>query len=243
MGRPRALVRRSARRSGGVPARDQGARRRVGGGANDPRAVAERLCRRVSQDVRYTALEFGIGAYQPRPASRAAATRYGDCKDKANLLRVLLAQQGIASRLVLLNTQHAGRVDLEIPVRQAFNHAILAVDLDGEAEPIYCDPTMKGASLGDIGPQDADRDVLLVDAAGKTEWRRTPPKGFGTIETEFDLAAEPGGLSGWVTVRFGGLMAVGMRERFAGQDRQQIRKFLSGSMIGPQFLPRRSTLS
>lgn len=37
----------------------------------------------VQNDIRYVAIELGIGGVQPHPATEVFAHRYGDCKDKA----------------------------------------------------------------------------------------------------------------------------------------------------------------
>ena len=51
----------------------------------------------VQRDVRYVGIELGIGGYQPHPAAEVFAHRYGDCKDKATLLRSMLREIGVDS--------------------------------------------------------------------------------------------------------------------------------------------------
>ena len=48
------------------------------------------LAQFVQHDVRYVAIELGIGGWQPHSASDIFAHRYGDCKDKATLLSSML---------------------------------------------------------------------------------------------------------------------------------------------------------
>src|ERR1700747_2990480 len=45
-------------------------------------------------DIRYVAIELGIGGWQPHPAAEVFSKRYGDCKDKATLLRSMLHEIG-----------------------------------------------------------------------------------------------------------------------------------------------------
>ena len=40
----------------------------------------------VQHDIRYVAIELGIGGFQPHPATDVFSHRYGDCKDKATLM-------------------------------------------------------------------------------------------------------------------------------------------------------------
>jgi uncharacterized protein DUF3857/transglutaminase superfamily protein len=51
----------------------------------------------VQHDVRYVAIELGIGGWQPHYAADVFTHRYGDCKDKATLMRSMLREIGIDS--------------------------------------------------------------------------------------------------------------------------------------------------
>jgi len=82
----------------------------------------------VQRQVRYVAVEIGIGGYQPHAAADVFSNRYGDCKDKVTLLRAMLREAGIESYYVLVNAT-PGVVDSEFPSAGMFNHAIIAVRL------------------------------------------------------------------------------------------------------------------
>lgn len=89
----------------------------------------------VQQDIRYVAIELGVGGYQPHPAAEVFAHRYGDCKDKATLVRSMLRELGIDSYEVVIYTER-GAVTPQTPAHQGFNHAILAIKLpEGLADP------------------------------------------------------------------------------------------------------------
>ena len=81
----------------------------------------------VQTDVRYVAIEIGIGGFQAHPAGDVFQHRYGDCKDKATLLGSMLQEAGIRSNDVIIHTER-GIVDPTVPSTD-FNHAILAVEL------------------------------------------------------------------------------------------------------------------
>ncbi len=81
----------------------------------------------LQTDIRYVAIEIGVGGYQPHSASEIFRNRYGDCKDKATLLSSMLHQIGIESDYVIVHT-HRGVVLPEAPADQ-FNHVILAIRL------------------------------------------------------------------------------------------------------------------
>jgi transglutaminase-like putative cysteine protease len=82
----------------------------------------------TQRDIRYVAIELGIGGWQPHPAAEVFTHRYGDCKDKATLMRSMLNEIGVASYYVIINTRR-GAVTPETPAHNGFNHAIIAISL------------------------------------------------------------------------------------------------------------------
>ena len=134
----------------------------------------------VQRDIRYVAIELGIGGYQPHPAPEIFAHRYGDCKDKATLTRVMLHEVGIDSYHVVINNRR-GAVTAETPAHNGFNHVILAVKLpDGLNDPslvatlahpklgriLFFDPTDELTPFGQIAGELQDNYALLVAPSG-----------------------------------------------------------------------------
>lgn len=134
----------------------------------------------VQRDIRYVAIELGIGGYQPHPAPEIFAHRYGDCKDKATLTRVMLHEVGIDSYHVVINNRR-GAVTAETPAHNGFNHVILAVQLpDGLNDPslvatlvhpklgriLFFDPTDELTPFGQIAGELQDNYALLVAPSG-----------------------------------------------------------------------------
>src|SRR5258705_1780583 len=62
-----------------------------------PLARMQALASFVQKDIRYVAIELGIGGMQPHPATEVFANRFGDCKDKVTLLGAMLKEIGIES--------------------------------------------------------------------------------------------------------------------------------------------------
>ena len=52
-------------------------------GISDPLKKMQVLASYVQQQIRYVAIEIGIGGLQPHPAADVFKHQYGDCKDKA----------------------------------------------------------------------------------------------------------------------------------------------------------------
>ena len=51
----------------------------------------------MQKQIRYFAIEVGVGGNQPHPAADVFRGRYGDCKDKATLLAAMLSSIGMHS--------------------------------------------------------------------------------------------------------------------------------------------------
>ena len=79
----------------------------------------------LQTDIRYVAIEIGIGGFQPHAASDVFRHRYGDCKDKATLMSSMLHEVGIESHYLIVNTNR-GEVGPGTPT-MFFDHMILAI--------------------------------------------------------------------------------------------------------------------
>ena len=64
----------------------------------------------VQHNVRYVAINIGIGGYQSHMAGDIFANSYGDCKDKATLLVTMLHEAGIDAYFTLVSSER-GVVD------------------------------------------------------------------------------------------------------------------------------------
>jgi Domain of Unknown Function with PDB structure (DUF3857)/Transglutaminase-like superfamily len=150
------------------------------GGKNTPLEKIRALSAFVQKDIRYVAIEIGIGGYQPHSAEDVFTNRYGDCKDKVTLLKALLAEGGIQSNYVLINASR-GVVAPDFPTMLEFNHVILAIPLlapDGseklyavEDDPklgniLFFDPTDPSTPMGYLPPSLQANYGLLVTADG-----------------------------------------------------------------------------
>ncbi len=128
------------------------------------RERAAKLYAWTRDSIRYCAIEIGMGGWVPHPSDVVEKVRYGDCKDKANLLNALLTVAGVRSRPVII---YSGQVPAPfvLPVHGAnFNHAILVVDLP--EGPVFVDPTTRTVAFDDLPPNDEDRFCLLADPQG-----------------------------------------------------------------------------
>ncbi len=108
-----------------------------------------------------------VGEYTVRPQLPAVvvARGYGDCKDKALLLRTMLRALAIDARPVLVSQASRGGPALMLPAPDIFDHVIVQVRLHGRE--YYLDPTHvdQAGLLSRMGQRLEEAAVLPVDAA------------------------------------------------------------------------------
>jgi hypothetical protein len=187
---------------GTAPVRDRA--REIAGslpGQPDRRRKLEALLDFVRRQVRYVAVEVGIGGYRPHTPQEVLERRWGDCKDKAFLLVDLLRDSGVEAWPVLIRLDPDGRVDREFPSPQ-FNHVIVAVPAVGlglkEGDPVsggylVLDPTQELGALSWLSPGTQDQEALVV-RGGKGELVRTPVlPGVESRRVSLDVSLTAGG--------------------------------------------------
>lgn len=185
-------------------------------GLSNPRDIARVLFEHVADDIRYTGLEFGVGAYQPHAAAQVWRHRYGDCKDKANLLRSMLHYKGIRSYITLLNGTGPGRVDWRAPGAGQFDHAILAVELGQRL--MFVDPTVAKLAFGALPVGDTQREVLVL-RDNRAEIVAVPKSTAGDRSFRFSLQQQvDGSLSGWLEIEAKGVLGSYYRDYYATRD-------------------------
>ena len=134
-----------------------------------------------SQRIKYASIQLGVGrggGYQPSPAGDTLQKAYGDCKDKVNLMRSLLAAVGVESYPVAIFSGNRRYVRPDWPSPQQFNHVIIAVKFSGELEEpavastgrlgqfLLFDPTDPFTPLGYLPDHQQDSLALLVRPSG-----------------------------------------------------------------------------
>ena len=139
------------------------------------------------QKVRYVEIAMDLahnGGYRPHPASEVFAKQYGDCKDKANLLRAMLKSAGIQSYLVAIYSGDRTYVKKDWASPSQFNHMIIAIQVsDATKGPtvidspagrlLLFDPTDYLTPMGDL-PSYEQGSYALVCAGAKGDIARMP---------------------------------------------------------------------
>lgn len=78
----------------------------------------------VQQNIKYIAIEDGLGGFRPRGSNTVFTRRYGDCKDMSNLIHNMLGLANIPSNLAWIGTTAIPYSHNEVPTPMADNHMI-----------------------------------------------------------------------------------------------------------------------
>lgn len=205
----------------------------------------------AQRDVRYVAIEIGIGGYQPHTAADILSNRYGDCKDKATLLSTMLREIGVESFYVLIHTDR-GVVMPDFASPMSFNHAILAIQLPKEAETeglfsvrehpklgrlLFFDPTSELTPFGQLPSYlQASRGLLVTDDAGELIELPLLPPDVNRLRRTARLELAPDGtLTGEVEEIRTGWEAVLRRQQLVSATANERSKVLENFLAS--FLP------
>jgi hypothetical protein len=206
---------------------------------------AEAIGEFVQKQVRYFAVEVGIGGFQPHAASDIFHHRYGDCKDKATLSSAMLSVVGIHAALMMVDSER-GVVDPAAPSLYG-NHMIAAIEVpagynsprlhsvvnagNGKRYLIF-DPTSEKTPFGQL-ESDLQGGYGILMEGPDTQAIQLPvlDPTLNTIHrtASFRLDAE-GALKGTVTEkRFGDLAEV-RRQVYAKGDAKEQVEFLDHTL-------------
>jgi predicted transglutaminase-like cysteine proteinase len=184
----------------------------------------------TQHDIRYVAIEIGIGGYQPHHAADVFTNHYGDCKDKVTLMRAMLREAGVPSNYVLASTQRR-TVEPSFASVGGFNHVVIAVPLGAGAPTLPAvidhprlgklllfDPTDESTPIGSIPEYLQNNELLVVGPEGGTVIHiapAQPEENRLTVSAKFALGSD-------------GALRGGVRETRSGSIASEWRSWLHG---------------
>ncbi|MBC8371570.1 MAG: DUF3857 domain-containing protein [Planctomycetes bacterium] len=129
----------------------------------------------VTNEIRYNAWGFGVHALQPYSAPVIFSRRFGDCKDKAILLRAMLAEVDIDALLVLIKRSGTSELrarrpqeDLSLAMIGHFNHCVAYLPEQDGIKEQYLDGTATLTAIENFPFDDRGSEVLVVGPEGST---------------------------------------------------------------------------
>jgi hypothetical protein len=193
---------------------------------------------RFVQSIQYISIDINVGrggGIRPRPATQVLAKNYGDCKDKANLMRAMLKAVGIKSYLVAIYLGDANFVREEWAYPHQFNHCIIAVKVSDETKSptvithpklgrlLIFDATDDSTPVGDLPDVEQNSLALIVagDDGSLVRMPTTPPEANQLERTAEVTLAGDGSIAATVHERSVGSAAVDERRAFRGLSRPE----------------------
>ncbi len=139
-------------------------------GRKDEREKVRAIHEWVVKNTRYVGIEFGVHGWKPYRTTMCLRRRFGDCKDKASLIKVMLNAAGIDANLVLIRTRRLGGVAQSPANLAIFNHAIAYVP----KFDLYLDGTASFSGMEELPFSDQGQLSLIVADGGGVTLRVTP---------------------------------------------------------------------
>ncbi|MBL7075243.1 DUF3857 domain-containing protein [candidate division KSB1 bacterium] len=167
----------------------------------------------VQQNIRYVAVEVGIGGFQPHFAGEVWEARYGDCKDMGALIIALCRSVGLQTYPALVSTRFKAGVDRKLPSQQPFDHLIVYASLDPSG--VWLDPTELYCPFGQLPWYDQGIDVLVIKEEGKTTFLGTPlnrPEDNRKVQELFVVLDEEGNIQCTGKTHFYGVSGMKIRK-------------------------------
>ncbi len=164
---------------------------------------------RYVQGIQYISIQIGLGrggGMKPRTATQVFAKSYGDCKDKANLMRAMLKALRITAYPVAIYSGDPTYVREEWASPQQFNHCIIAIKISDETQVLSLvrhpthgrllifDATDEHTPVGDLpGHEQGSLALLIAGDEGRLLRMPITPPEANRLERHADVVLTPAG--------------------------------------------------
>ncbi|MDQ3747642.1 MAG: DUF3857 and transglutaminase domain-containing protein [Acidobacteriota bacterium] len=209
------------------------------------------------QNLQYISIDIGVGygnGMKPRPSNTVLSRGYGDCKDKANLMRAMLKALKIEAYPIAIYSGDPDFVREEWASPGQFNHCIIAVKVSDETKTptvmnhaklgrlLIFDATDPFTPVGDLPDylQGSQALIMAGENGGLSKMPITPPE-TDLLErnVEVNLSAE-GEIKGTISEKASGqtssIFRRELRALSASQYKQAIEGWLTRGATGAQLV-------
>jgi tetratricopeptide (TPR) repeat protein len=183
----------------------------------------------VRRRVRYVSFSSARHGYTPHKPGQVHECLFGDCKDQAQLLAVMLREAGVPAALVTMGMRDDGQVVPEVPSPWG-THAILLVTIDGKDH--WIDTTATWAPWDFLPRSDRDRVAYVTDDHG-IRLLRTPglTPADNRYEQSTDVWVQPDGTGRcFRSLVFHGLAAMQQREAWTDVPPGERRRLMTAEL-------------
>lgn len=178
----------------------------------------------VQNHIKYIAFEDGMGGFVPRDPNLVLHRRFGDCKDMAGLLTMMLNKAGITAYYTWIGTRDLPYSYRETPLPIVDNHMISTAIIDGEYK--FFDGTNPYCVFG-TAPSAIQGKEALVAIDEHTYKILNVPVPNADMNRQFDstyMELGQNGLAGNINVRLSGYFATNMHGYLKNVDENDREK-------------------
>lgn len=204
-----------------------------------------RAIARFVQNLQYISIDIGLAygnGYKPRSSALVLARGYGDCKDKANLMRAMLRSLKIEAYPIAIYSGDPTFVRSQWASPRQFNHCIIAVRVSDQtqAATIITDPklgrllifdaTDSYTALGDLPDYLQGSMALLIagENGGLVKMPETPSQA-NLLERRVEATISPSGaIEGKIVERANGQTSSTFRRETRTLSASDYRKVIEG---------------
>ena len=197
------------------------------------------------QNIRYISIDIGVsrgGGMRPHAAIEVFAKSYGDCKDKANLMRAMLKVLGISAYPVAIYSGDSEYVREEWASPNQFNHCIVAIRVSDETQAatiithpklgrlLIFDATDDDTPVGDLPvPEQGSLALIVAGDAGSIMRMPVTPAETNLLDRRVTASlGSDGSLTAAISEKATGSWAVGYRSEFRHLSHSDYQKVIEG---------------
>lgn len=180
----------------------------------------------VQDNIRYVGLFQGIHSHKPYPLENCVTRRFGDCKDKSNLLAAMLRAMGFKCWIGLVSTSYRSAIRDWLPSPDVFNHAVVGVDTATGMRWLDATNSYQRGSLRNL--HFPDYGWVLEINPGTTDLQRVKSAGLNeaeiTTSETFTLEDYKGSARLTVITKYLGSQADNQRAYYASRSLDEIER-------------------
>ena len=195
------------------------------------------------QRLQYISIDIGVGkgnGYRPHAAAQVLAKAYGDCKDKANLMRAMLKAVNITSYPIAIYLGDPTHVREEWASPIQFNHCIIGIKVGEEIHAatiinhavlgrlLIFDATDEHTTVGDLPDEEQGSFALIIagQSGGLARMPTMPPES-SQLDRESEVELSPqGSITAKLKEKSTGQTAVNERRAFRGLSSSGYKQLL-----------------
>lgn len=183
----------------------------------------------VQDNIKYIAMEAGLGGFIPAEATEVCNNKYGDCKGMSSLTNSLLKHAGIESYLTWIGSRDITYTYSDVPSPVVDNHMICTY-IDSKGSYHFLDATGSEVPFDLTTSFIQGKEALINKGEKNFEIQTVPVYDRSTnieVDTTYFTIDGTGKILGKTNYSSKGLGNIFARRRLKGKTNDEIRKYIT----------------